>query len=328
MKPVAGRVLRWQREAGNEAVVELLQRKVASHRENADITTLQPAGTLDEAGWTTAFTAAHARPTVAAYEPLFRDIALTAGMDALGAGFVPSTVPASDGKTARPGLNLTVDRGAVPGRTGWVDQHGTFAVRTPPATGTLDLAVAIILGPDALTSDKGLSLRTARHEMVHAWHHVKVLAALRTWQGLPTRGRPDFQDWLRGRTTKRKDPVSALDAAIVGRGAQDALADTEVLAHVEGFTTDFHRRTADLDQAGIAFFELLGTVQTDRLDTWSQASPAVRAEALTRLREYHATLDAAHQRLWKEWLDQQVPKVSKDQPGRREFFAALAAFVR
>ena len=327
MKPVPGRVLRWQQQAGNQAVVRLLQREVASHRENADITTLQPAGTLDEAGWTAAFKAAHARPTAAAYEPLFRDIALTAGMDALGAGFVPTTVPVSDGKTAQPGLNMTVDRAALPGRTGWVDQHGTFAVHTPPAKGTLDLSVAIILGPDALTTDKGLSLRTARHEMVHAWHHAKVLAALKTWQALPTKGRRDFQDWLEHGTPGKKDPLSALDVALIGGGAQDAVSDTEVLAHVEGFTADFHRRAASPDQAGVAFFELLGVVQTDKINTWHQASPVVRTEALTRLREYRATLDPAHQRLWKEWVEGQLPKVQKDQPGRKEFLTALTAFV-
>jgi hypothetical protein len=222
---------------------------------------------------------------------------------------------------------MTVDTAAVPGRTGWVDQHGTFAIHTPPAKGTLDVSIAIILGPDALTTDKGLSLRTARHEMVHAWHHAKVLAALQSWQALPTKGRPAFAAWLEGQTTKRKDPMSALDAALIGKGAQDAAADTEVLAHVEGFTTDFHRRTATAAQAGIAFFELLGTVQTDKLDTWTQASPVVQADALTRLREYHATLDAAHQRLWKEWLEGQISKVQKDQPGRKDFLTALTAFV-
>lgn len=343
VKPVAERVLGWQQQAGNHAVVRLLQRqargaqgievgtvqrKVASHRENADITTLQPAGTLDEARWTAAFRAARATPTVAAYQALFRDIALTAGMDALGAGFVPSTIPVSDGKTAQPGLNLTLDTSGEPGHTGWVDKNGAFGVPTPRGpTGPPEVSIAIILTPQALAAEKGLSLRTARHEMVHAWHHAKVLAALKTWQALPVRGRPDFQAWLKQGTTRKKDPMSALDTALVGQGALDAKADTEVLGYVEGFTTDFHRRAATMDQAGPAFFELLGAAETDKLFTWVQASPAVRTEALTRLREYHATLDADHQRLWKEWLDGQLPKVQKNQPGRRQFLDALTAFV-
>jgi hypothetical protein len=36
--------------------------------------------------------------------------------------------------------------------------------------------------------------------------------------------------------------MSALDVALVSKGARDAAADTEVLAYVEGFTNDFHRR--------------------------------------------------------------------------------------
>jgi hypothetical protein len=340
--PVAGRLLQLQRQAGNRAVVALLeregrtartaragtvQRKVGSHRENPDITTLQPAGTLDEAGWTAAFRAARAQPSVAAYEPLFRDIALTAGMDGLGAGFVPSTLPLSDGKTARPGLNITLDRSGEPGRTGWVDANGTFGVPTPRGSAPLDVATAIILTPQALDADKGLALRTARHEMVHARHKAKVLAALRTWRNLPARGRPAFSSWLQQQATRRKDPMSALDVALVDKGAQDASASTEVLAYVEGFSTDFHRRTPTMGQAGPAFAELLGAVETNKLYTWAQADPAVRTEALTRLREYRATLDADHQRLWKEWLDAELPKAQKDRTGRKEFLTALAAFV-
>ena len=112
--------LQLQRQAGNQAVLSLLrwgarsadisqsgivQRDVGSHRENPPVMTLHPAGTLSEEQWTAAYRAAVAKPSVEAYEPLFRDIAVTAGMAGLAAGFVPSTVPVSDGKTAKPGLN-------------------------------------------------------------------------------------------------------------------------------------------------------------------------------------------------------------------------------
>jgi hypothetical protein len=200
-------------------------------------------------------------------------------------------------------------------------------VPTPRGSAPLDVATAIILTPQALDADKGLALRTARHEMVHAQHKIKLLAALRSWRALPARGRPSFATWLGQQATRRKDPMSALDVALIGQGAQDASAGTEVLGYVEGFMTDYHRRPATLDQAGPAFFELLGAVETTKLYTWSQASPVVRTEALTRLREYRATLDADHQRLWKQWLDAELPKTQKDSTGRKEFLTALTAFV-
>lgn len=55
----------------------------------------------------------------------------------------------------------------------------------------------------------------------------------------------------------------------------------------------------------------------------------MRQEALTRLREYHTTLDADHQRLWKEWLDKQLAATAaKDTTGRRDFLTELSAFVK
>ena len=157
-----------------------------------------------------------------------------------------------------------------------------------------------------LNADKGLSLHTVRHEMVHARHKLKVLEAVKDWQSLPVRGRPSFGDWLGQQTRKRKGAMSALDAVLIGKGVQDLAANTEVLAYVEGFVNSYHRRAPTLADSGPAFFELLGAVETDRLFTWAQADPAVKDEALTRLREYHATLDVPRQRLWKQWLDQQL----------------------
>lgn len=336
----AQRILLWQRQAGNRAVTRLLtqrhdadlagravQRDTRSHRENPPVGALQPAGTLSEAQWTTAYRAAAGNPSTKAYQPLFRDIALTAGMDGLGTGFVPGTIPVSDGKTARPGLNMTLDRGSEPGHTGWVDRGGAFGVpfkldkAKPP-----DLTIAVILSPGALSPDKGLSLRTVRHEMVHARHKQKVLDAVRAWQSTPARGRPGFDDWLRQQAGRTKNPMSALDVALIGKGVRDGAADTEVLAYVEGFTNDFHRRPATLAQAGPSFAELLGAVETTKLFTWKQADPAVQAEAITRLREYHPTLDVDHQRLWKQWLDQQLGRSGNDKP-RKDFLQRLAAFV-
>jgi hypothetical protein len=261
-----GRILQLQRQAGNQAVVHLLQR-AGSHPEFAPVGTLQPAGTLSEAEWTAAYPRAKAQGTAEAFEPLIRDIALTAGMQSLGTGFVPARIPLSDGKTtARPGLNMTMNTRDEPGHAGWVDSAGKFGVpfqldKTEPP----DRQVAVILSVGALHADKGLSLHTVRHEMVHARHKQKVLEAVRVWQALPVRGRPSFGDWLGQQTRKRKGAMSALDAALIGKGVQDASANTEVLAYVEGFVNSYHRRIATMTQAGPAFFELLGAVETDKL---------------------------------------------------------------
>jgi hypothetical protein len=317
------RILQLQREAGNQAVVHLLQRDTGSHPDNPPVTDLHPAGTMDETAWTSAYRAAVAAGTADAFRPLFHDIAVTAGMSALP-GFDLSSIPTTDGKTAKPGLNISMSTSDEPGHTGWVEKSGAFGTPLNLSKGVPDVAIAVILNPKALHAEKGLSLRSIRHEMVHVRHKMKVLAALNAWQ---TSGRKaGFEKWLRGYAKKSK--MSALDIALITKGAQDAAADTEVLAYVEGFTNDFHRRRPTAEDAAMSFFELLGVVETRRLYTWKQADPAVRQEALTRLREYHATLDADHQRLWKEWLDKQVAAAAKDTTGRKDFLSQLSAFVK
>jgi hypothetical protein len=320
----ARRILQLQRQAGNHAVVNLLQRDTGSHRENPSVTDLHPAGTMDDAAWTSAYRAAVAAGTADAFRPLFRDIAVTARMGALP-GFDLSSIPTTDGKTAQPGLNISMSTSDEPGHTGWVDKSGAFGTPLDLSKGVPDVTIAVILSPKALHAEKGLSLGTIRHEMVHVRHKMKVLDALRAWQASGRKS--GFEEWLEGFAKKSK--MSALDLALVKKGAKDAAANTEVLAYVEGFTNDFHRRRPTSGDAALSFFELLGAVETRRLYTWKQADPAVRQEALTRLREYHATLDADHQRLWKEWLDKQLAAVAaKDTTGRRAFLTELSAFVK
>ena len=338
------RILQLQARAGNQAVLQLLARnrraaptvhggtvqRKAGRSEFPPITNLSPAGTMSEVQWTTAYQAARAKPSVAAYEPLFRDLALTVGMDALAPGFVPTTLPVTGNlETAKPGLNFTLATGGNPGHTGWVDQHGAFGVpikldkTKPPA-----VSIAIVLTPDALSKNKAESLQTARHEMVHARHKVRFLEAVQKWQSTTSaRRRPSFDDWLKSQAKAKRNPMSAVDVALFGAAAKDAQANTEVLAYAEGFMTDFHRRPATEAGAVPAFFELLGMVETRKLFTWKQADPAVQVEALDRLRDYHATLPVAHQRLWKLWLDKQLPRVVHDRTGRKDFLQRLTAFV-
>ena len=163
--------------------------------------------------------------------------------------------------------------------------------------------------------------------MVHARHKLTVLDALKAWQATPAKRRPDFTEWLRQQGAKKKDPMSALDVAVIGKGSQNAAGNTEVLAYVEGFTIDFHRRPATEASAWMAFFELLGVVETRKVFPWQEADKAVGDEALTRLREYQATLPIGHLRLWKQWLDKQLDSKPSEMNGRKDFLTRLKAFV-
>jgi len=185
------------------------------------------------------------------------------------------------------------------------------------------VTIGIILGPLALSADKGLSLRTVRHEMVHARHKVKVLEAVKTWQA--SSGQAGLDDWLTRQVAGKR--MSDLDLALISKGAQDAASNTEVLGYIEGFTNDFHRRAATMAAAAMSFFELLGVVVTEKVYPWAGADPAVRQEGLARLKDYRGRLDPDHQRLWKEWLDRERGKVVKGQPGRTDFLTALSEFV-
>ncbi len=326
------RILELQRQAGNRAVVSLLdarlrrstvQRAPVTHPENPPVTDLHPAGTMNDQEWEAAFKAAKQAGTVDAFRPLFRDIAQTAGMGTL-AGFDLSTLPATDGVTAKPGLNITADTSGDPGHTGWIDKNGKWGVPLNLSAKRPEVSVGIILTARALTADKGVSLGTVRHEMVHARHHLMVLDAVGQWQ--KTGGKTGFDDWLAQQVKLTK--MSKLEKALIGRVSKDADADTEVLGYVEGFMNVFHRRQPTFDLGRVSFADLLGAVRTSKLDTWRQADPAVQDEAMARLQEYHKTLGVDHQKLWKDLLDDRKTKLSaKDTANEKDFLARLSAFV-
>ena len=174
-----------------------------------------------------------------------------------------------------------------PGHTAWVDSSGKFAVPLNLTRAAPTVSIAVILTAGALDPDKGLSLRTVRHEMVHARHKLKVLEAVKAWQ--KTSGKQSFDEWLTGQAKRGK--MTDLDVALIGKGAKDASANTEVLGYVEGFMHDFHRRPAMGPGPALAR-RILGAVRTTRLDTWRQADKSVQDEAMARLQAYYATLDA------------------------------------
>ena len=181
------------------------------------------------------------------------------------------------------------------------------------------MSIAIILSPQALGPDKALSLRAARHEMVHARHKMKVLEAVKDWQSSPGRRPPGFDEWLTQQAKRRNNPISALDVALIGRARKMAQPTPRCWP-----TSRVSRLTSTCDlprprRPALRSSNCSASVETRKLYTWAQADPAVQAEALTRLREYHGTLDTDHQRLWKEWLDKQLAKAANDKTGRKDF---------
>ena len=98
-------------------------------------------------------------------------------------------------------------------------------------------------------------------------------------------------------------------------------ANTELLAYVEGFMTAFHLTPPPLPPQHALFIDLLGALETTKVDTWRSADEAVRDEALGRLHEYYCnTLDADHRAAFDAWvasLEAQVAKDAKAIPGQR-----------
>ena len=96
-------------------------------------------------------------------------------------------------------------------------------------------------------------------------------------------------------------------------------ANTELLAYVEGFMTAFHLTPPPLIPQHALFIDLLGALETTKVDTWRSANVAVRDEALGRLHEYYCnTLDADHRAAFDAWvasLEAQVAKDARATPG-------------
>ena len=201
------RILHLQRQAGNHAVAQLLKPadaqtvQRAPTPENPPVSSLNPMGTMNDVQWTAANQAAVAKPTVAGYAALFRDIAITAGLDQIP-GFTVAAIPATDGKTAQPGLNFTLKAGET-GHTAWIDKAGKVGVRLNPTKGQApEVAIAIILGPIALNEEQGLSLRTIRHEMVHARHKSRCSRPCGRGNVLPVE--PDSTTGSSSRSPRRR----------------------------------------------------------------------------------------------------------------------------
>jgi hypothetical protein len=329
-------LLRLHGTIGNQAVAALLQRdsKKKARRDPPPIADLYAGDTLDQAGWKAVHdNAEKARATGAMpeaqrlYAKLLADAATVAGLGAVP-GFDSQQVHLEIGlhkdahKNAKPGLNLSMEDGDEPGHTAWIDAAGKFS-QLDLRRGATKQQIAMVVNYSALKVDKALSMRVIRHEMVHVIHHQLILEAIRSWE---TKGRKgDLGQWLDRNAGNLG--LSGVHLPLIKEGVAGGKANTEVLASVEGFMTEFHHTKPTPDGASAAFFELLGAVEISSMNTWVQADRAVQREATARLRAYHATLDKAHKDAWKDWVNRQLAATG-NQPGRKDFLAKLAQFMQ
>src|SRR5262245_2720800 len=235
-------VLELQRAAGNRAVAGLLRPPVVqAQREHPPIKDIAPAGTLDASAWTALHrTASEAldngdvSTAEASYLRLLADAATVADVTLLP-GFDPKQINVFRGK-AQAGLNLTLNRGDEPGHVGWVDTAGTFGVPLDFSTRVPAVQAGMMISPNAFSDEKALSMRTLRHEMLHVRHRQITLDAITKWDAAGRR--PAFEKWVPANAKRLH--LSAADVALVQKGARGGQVDTEVLAYVEGFMTEFH----------------------------------------------------------------------------------------
>jgi hypothetical protein len=269
--------------------------------EFAQIKQAFPGGGMDEKTWSATVADAKAalaegrnQDATALYKKLYQDLAAAAGADALrdvGKSLSINVAKSKDTGFA-PGLNLVLGSGgATGGTTAFIDSSGNFGVPLPAGKGAAP-HIAIRLWSSSFDGERAVALGVLRHEMLHAHHHEQTLDA----------------------QAKKTRKLSAVDKILTGEIAAGGSANTEVLAYVEGFMTMFHLLDPPpKDPIHPAYVELLGVLETKRIWPWKSAQPAIRDEALGRLREYYLhTLDAAHQAAFADWVKAQAAQADKD----------------
>jgi hypothetical protein len=298
-----------QRALGNRGMRALLRDVKAAHPTKMDkrrgefpqLTRAFPAGGMDDKTWRdtvadakAALTAGRKEDAIALYTKLYQDLAAAAGAAALrdvGKSLSINVAKADDTGYA-PGLNLVLGSGgATGGSTAFVDAGGKFGATLSAGKGAKP-HIAIRLWSSSLGPDRAAALGVLRHEMLHAHHHEQALDAL----------------------AKKGHKPSGVDKVLVDEITAGGSANTEVLAYAEGFMTMFHLLDPPpKDPRHPIYVELLGVLETKRIWPWKSADPAVRDEALGRLREYYLhTLDAAHQAAFADWVNAQAAQADKD----------------
>jgi hypothetical protein len=276
-------VLALQRSIGNQAVRRLLQR---------DPTLASRLSTLAKQ--------VHAVGLVKAVKD--------AGVEE---GDIHSALRVKEGEDdgVRPGLNI-VGNLAARGRTGFVAADGKYLGDILPATVEDPLPkVAIMIGPLPFKEGDEAVQSTLRHELEHAIHAELMLEIQRRWREAlkkagktrPTSSSAAQADFF---AFADKQKLSKGELALIHGGTTGNTADTELLAHLEGFAAVFEN-TPPPSPAVIlksrmppAIEQLRGAGQHG----WPGADEPVKAVAKDRLAKFYAGLSADKKALLRDWL--------------------------
>lgn len=282
--PSHAAILSLQRQVGNRALQQLLQ------RDSDDFAPVKDVSTGKWGAW-------QKRPAGVADPDLFTDLVALAGADKVKsvAATWSAVSPINGLDEVKPGLNYFAKLDA-PAATGFVDASGHFGPKLPVSS-TATPRVAIVLGPKAFKRDRGFALAVLRHEMRHAMHFERTIEQLQTWQKLG--GGKDFATWAGSRK------MTTVERALLSEELTGAKANTETLAWIEGAITGLPFLTAAPSLGAItpdyptAIEELLGAgqyyVQTKEAD--------VHKAALAHLQSYCCgELDAQQRERLRAWV--------------------------
>jgi hypothetical protein len=260
------------------------------------------------------------------YKVLYSDIAKLADVTKLkdfGLG-----INRMDGKpdtttNAKPGLNFSFAK--VPekgGTTFFVKIQGGMQI--PKITldeDAREMRVAIVLYYTSFGRGKEATLGYMRHEMMHVEHNQQTLETI--WKFLDykrdNKGKKarNFTDWLKGQKLPEYQQI------LIEEARDGGTANSEVLAYVEGFMTQYHL----VDAKEIISFpglELLGAIENNR---WDNAKDEVKSQAMGRVQQYFLdVLDPDHRVQFSDWIRKQKsnshhPQAAKDFFGRLELIA-------
>ena len=256
-------------------------------------------GSLDETQWRNlldsaeqAFANGQSKAATRAFLTLYADVAKLAQATRVvrSSGVINVVTGSKDNcRDAKPGLNFSVrnsDQWGANATTAFVDDQGKFGVKLR-ARRALQPEVAIVLSRSAFKREKEQTLGILRHEMVHAEHDME-----------------DAAKALLSDPKDKSDPVMT------------SAANTELLAHIEGFMTMFHlTHPAPTSPDHPAFVQLLGALDVGHRELlpWAEADPSVRSEALGRLQEYYChALDWPHREAFEAWVGHELAKARRD----------------
>jgi Domain of unknown function (DUF4157) len=261
------------------------------------------------------------------YEILYSDIAKLADVTKLkdfGIGINRMDGKVDTTTNAKPGLNFSFAE--VPGKAGttfFVKIQGGMEV--PKITldeDAREMRVAIVLYYTSFGRSKEATLGVMRHEMMHVEHNQQTLETI--WKFLDykrdNKGKKarNFTDWLEGQKLPEYQQI------IIEKAREGGTANSEVLAYVEGFMTQYHL----VDAKEIISFpglELLGAIENNR---WDNAKDEVKSQAMGRIQQYFLdVLDSDHRVQFSDWIRKQKSN-SHHPPAAKDFFGRLELIAK